>query len=164
MINQEFWFLEGSEVELLEKIKNIFKEKDDKKKIENLVAFLIILVVTLIIVNKILKDDSGNNQSFVQNQTDVQLVDNSKEDFELVDNEENDNLETRLEKILSKIEGVGKTEVLITYRENETKIEGAIVIAEGAENIDVKQKIIQAVETATGLLSHKIQVFEMKKE
>lgn len=134
---------------MIEKIKNLFKEKDDKKKIENLVSFLIILVVTLIIVNKILKDDSGNNQSFVQNQTDVQLVDNSKEDFELVDNEENDSLETRLEKILSKIEGVGKTEVLVTYRENETKIEGAIVIAEGAENIDVKQKILQAVETVT---------------
>ena len=64
------------------------------------------------------------------------------------DNNEND-LEIRLEKILSKIEGVGKTDVLITYKENETKIEGAIVIAEGAGNIDVKQKILQAVETVT---------------
>ena len=45
---------------LLEKIKNIFKEKDEKKKIDNLIAFLIILVVTLIIINKILKNDNGS--------------------------------------------------------------------------------------------------------
>ena len=92
--------------ELLEKLKNIFKEKDEKKKIENLVAFLIILVVTLIIVNKILKDDSGNNQSFVQNQTDVQLVNKSEENSVLIDDEDENDLEVRLEKMLSKIDGV----------------------------------------------------------
>lgn len=42
------------------------------------------------------------------------------------------------------------------------KIEGAIVIAKGAQNIDVKTNIIQAVEAATGLSTHKIQVFEMQ--
>ena len=43
------------------------------------------------------------------------------------------------------------------------KIEGAIVICEGANNIEVKNNIISAVEAATGLKVHKIQVFEMKK-
>ena len=33
---------------------------------------------------------------------------------------------------------------------------------EGANNIDVKTNIIQAVEAATGLATHKIQVFEMQ--
>lgn len=42
------------------------------------------------------------------------------------------------------------------------KIEGAIVTAKGASNSEVKACIVQAVEAATGLATHKIQVFEMK--
>ncbi len=44
------------------------------------------------------------------------------------------------------------------------KIEGAIVTATGAGNIEVKTNIIQAVEAVTGLSTHKIQVFAMKGE
>ena len=42
------------------------------------------------------------------------------------------------------------------------KIEGAIITAKGASNVNVKTNIIQAVEAATGLAAHKIQVFEME--
>ena len=42
------------------------------------------------------------------------------------------------------------------------KIEGAIITAKGASNATVKTNIVQAVEAATGLATHKIQVFEMK--
>ncbi len=42
------------------------------------------------------------------------------------------------------------------------KIEGAIITAKGASNVNVKTNIIQAVEAATGLATHKIQVFEME--
>ena len=48
----------------------------------------------------------------------------------------------------------------ITQRVVEPKIEGAIITAKGASNADVKTNIIQAVEAATGLATHKIQVFE----
>ena len=41
------------------------------------------------------------------------------------------------------------------------KVEGAIVIAEGGENITIKTNIIQAVSAVTGLATHKIQVFKM---
>lgn len=44
----------------------------------------------------------------------------------------------------------------------EPKIEGAIIAAKGASNINIKTSIIQAVEAATGLATHKIQVFETK--
>lgn len=43
------------------------------------------------------------------------------------------------------------------------KIEGAIITAQGASNVEVKSNIISAVEAVTGIGSHKIQVFEMKK-
>lgn len=42
----------------------------------------------------------------------------------------------------------------------EPKIEGAIVTANGASNSQIKSNIIDAIEAATGLSSHKIQVFE----
>lgn len=44
------------------------------------------------------------------------------------------------------------------------EVKGAVIIAKGANNSVVKSNIIQAVEAATGLPTHKIQVFEMKGE
>lgn len=49
----------------------------------------------------------------------------------------------------------------ITQKIVQPKIEGAIITAKGANNANVKTNIIQAVEAATGLATHKIQVFEM---
>ena len=54
------------------------------------------------------------------------------------------------------------TKTPMTKKVIEPKIEGAIITAKGANNIDVKTNIIQAVEAATGLATHKIQVFEMQ--
>lgn len=51
---------------------------------------------------------------------------------------------------------------IITQKTVSPKIEGAIITAEGGENANVKTQIIQAVEAATGLATHKIQVFKLK--
>lgn len=53
--------------------------------------------------------------------------------------------------------------VPIIQKTVEPKIEGAIITAKGASNINIKTSIIQAVEAATGLATHKIQVFEMSQ-
>ena len=42
------------------------------------------------------------------------------------------------------------------------EVKGAVIVAKGASNANVKNNIIQAVEAATGLPTHKIQVLEMK--
>lgn len=52
--------------------------------------------------------------------------------------------------------------VPITQKIIKPKIEGAIITAQGANNANTKANIVQAVEAATGLLAHKIQVFEMR--
>lgn len=54
--------------------------------------------------------------------------------------------------------------VPITQTVINPKVEGAIVTAQGASDANVKNNIIQAVEAVTGVATHKIQVFEMKKE
>ena len=181
----------------LNRIKEIFKEKNSKRKIENLVVFVIILIVTIIIINLIFKDGNKekDNTSEIQNNENVKLA-TSKED-------DTYNLEAKLEEILKKINGVGNVKVLLTYSEtsktvamyneystkNDTeeadkqggnrkvsqtstkkeviyqevngqkipvtqniinpKIEGAIITAVGAQNTQVKENIIQAVEAAT---------------
>lgn len=53
--------------------------------------------------------------------------------------------------------------VPIVQKTVKPKIEGAIITAKGASNINVKTSIIQAVEAVTGLATHKIQVFEMSQ-
>ena len=55
------------------------------------------------------------------------------------------------------------TKVPITQSVISPKVEGAIITAQGANNMAVKTDIIQAVEAVTGLSSHKIQVFTMSE-
>lgn len=56
----------------------------------------------------------------------------------------------------------GGEKIPITQKVVQPKIEGAIIAAQGAGNATVKANIVQAVEAATGLATHKIQVFEME--
>ncbi len=51
--------------------------------------------------------------------------------------------------------------VPITKKIVEPKVQGAIITAKGAGDVNIKTSIIQAVEAVTGLATHKIQVFEM---
>lgn len=94
---------------MLEKIKNIFKNKE--KRVENLVFLLCLLVITLLMINGILKDEDSKES--LENRVGVELA----KDINNVKFEEKNDLEKRLENILSKISGVGDVSVLITYSE-----------------------------------------------
>lgn len=91
----------------MEKLKNLFKDKN--KKVENLVVFLIILVITLVVINNIIKEDKKEEPKKYEK---AELASTSSEDVA------HNDLELRLEKILSKIEGVGEVSVLITYSQS----------------------------------------------
>lgn len=202
-----------------DKIKSFINKQEgetNKKKIENLVVLLIILIITVVVINVIwngngeeIKDEpiSDKNKKLASETQEIQTNSQSEDD-----------ITKNLEEILSKIKGVGKVRVMITYSrtsqtvplynqdsseknteetdtqggtrkitETDTKteiiykeengekvpitqsvvsptIEGAIVTAEGADNVEVKTNIIQAVEAVTGVATHKIQVFEMSEE
>ena len=206
--------------EKLGKVKELVVSEDgksNKKKIENLVVFIIIIIITVIAINAIWSDNSkkSNKQE--------NIVDSNKKlattSTEIQQDQTNtmEQLKGNLEEILTKINGVGKVNVLVTYtessqlvamynentketsteekdtqggtrltKESDTqkdviyqeengekkpitqktimpKIEGAVITAEGANDVNVKTNIIQAVEAVTGLATHKIQVFEMSK-
>ena len=99
-------------------IKSIIIKKTDgnnKKNIENLVVFLVLLIITVIAINTIWRNDKEETKSKHTNTTYKQLAEN----LDTSNNKEikEYNLEEELEDILSKIAGVGKVQVLITYSE-----------------------------------------------
>lgn len=185
--------------------------KDNKKRTENLVAFLIILVITFIAIKYIIGDKKV--ESNVQKNTSTlaqNTVDNNT-------NVEGVNLENKLSEIINTINGVQKVKVLVTYAESSSytpvfnenttentteetdssgglrkvtdkdtkkeivyqengtnktpitsktvapKIEGVVITAIGVGDAVVKANVVQAVEAATGVPTHKIQVFEMNR-
>lgn len=210
-----------------EKIKSLIqkgegeeKSGNNKKKIENLVVLVIILIITVIIINIIWNGDKNKEEKQPVSDPNKKLATTIEEGIteETVQASSSSlyKIDAELEEILSKIEGVGEVNVMITYSQTsqtvplynedrttkdteETdksggtrkitesdskkdiifkesdgekqpitqsiispKIEGAIIAAKGAANVDVKTKIVQAVEAVTGLATHKIQVFEMQ--
>ena len=179
-----------------------------KRKTENLFALLIIMIIVVVAINYIWKTPNKEEPNTVE-------VNNIEK---IAENNVKDDLEKKLENILSNISGAGKVRVMITYsqssitepiydenlKESNTtesddnggtrsisevdnqkqivykqnadgskepitksvispKIEGAVITSEGANDVNVKTNIIQAVEAATGLATHKIQVFEMEE-
>ena len=104
------------------KLKEMFSfktEGNNKKKIENLVVFVIILIITIIIINMIWNKDD----KIAENTEDSDKVLAKTENIKTVGNNTYTNqLETRLENILQNIEGVGKVKVLLTYSESSTTV------------------------------------------
>lgn len=103
---------------LKEKIKGLVAKKTDgnsKKTIENLIVFLVLLIITVISINIIWGEK--NNVADKESTDDTYKV--LAQDIEKSNISENTeyNLQRELEDILSKISGVGKVQVLITYSE-----------------------------------------------
>ena len=203
-----------------DKLNKIIGSKDSKpdgidgRKIENLVVFAIILIITIIVINVIWNGDEKKSTKDTTKDYSKKLASNTttEETSEVC---ESSDLEKKLENILSKIQGVGKVKVFINYSQSsetvamynenskvsqteetdtsggkrviestdsqkdivfkeengekipitqkiiQPKIEGAIITAQGANDATTKSNIMQAVEAATGIATHKIQVFEM---
>lgn len=208
-----------------DKLKKLFNKTEegeqvgnDKRKIENLVFFIVVLIITIVIINVIWNGNDNKQNKQVTNDASKQLATtNSNQNVSTSQNEAESTevLEKKLEDILSKIQGVGEVSVCINYSESsevvamynensktstteenddsggtrkieetdtqkdviyqendgtktpitakivKPKIEGAIITAQGVNDANVKNNIIQAVEAVTGLATHKIQVFEM---
>ena len=97
--------------------KDLFKKKEDgkdnKRQIENIVVFIIILIITVLIINNMWSSDDKKEEK--ENETDTKVLAQSE-------STEQDNLEQKLENILSTINGVGDVNVLIKYSESSTVI------------------------------------------
>lgn len=103
---------------LKEKFKSLVEKKtsgNNKKTIENLIVFLVLLIITIVSINLIWgKSQEENYENPAEDDYKV-LAENSNESN--ISQTQEYNLEEELEDILSKISGVGKVQVLITYSE-----------------------------------------------
>lgn len=103
-----------------ENLKKMMIKKEDgnpKKKIENLVVFIVILIITIIAINSIWNGTNNNSTTKQENNSgSKQLA--SNEDTNSNSDLAEDELEKKLENILSKIEGVGQVNVMLTYSQS----------------------------------------------
>ena len=142
-----------------DKLKKMIKKEEqpegnDKKKIENLVFFVILLIITVVIVNiiwngKKVTTKQENTTDSKQLASETQTMNNLQGNFIA-----SDNLEEKLEKILSKIQGVGEVKVCINYAESSE------IIAMYNEN----SKISTTEETDTSGGTRKIEETNSEKD
>lgn len=130
--------------DVLEKIKGsaLLKKIKGIKNIRLIAAIFIIAVALLIYssvaTNNAVRDASGTESAYGMDQE-----------------------ESRLASVLEGLEGVGRVETMIT-RGGDDEIVGVIVIAEGAEDIGVRLRLLSAVTTAMGVDKQIVNVYTMK--
>lgn len=107
---------------LKEKLKKLLPNKEgeepnNKRKLENIVVFVVILIITIIIINVIWNGDDTNKDE-VPNDSNKKLAEESYENNIVQGESTNESrMVSDLESILSKINGVGKVKVMVTYSE-----------------------------------------------
>ena len=107
---------------LKEKLKKLLPNKEgeepsNKRKLENIVVFVVILIITIIIINVIWNGDDRNKNE-VPNDSNKKLAEESYENNIVQGESTNESrMISDLESILSKINGVGKVKVMVTYSE-----------------------------------------------
>lgn len=192
--------------EILEKIKRHLEEMNNKKFINNLFIILIISIMFLIASNVFL-DSNKEKEEYVIDEQPKEYNYNTENDY-------SDYLEKKLVNILSKLNGVGKVNVMVTLEDSVEKVtaanstttteksvendseggtrevvredlivqvvtkgnddslmvvkevqptvQGVIVVADGANDPEVREILYDAVKTVLGVKANKVQVYPSK--
>lgn len=195
------------------KFKDMLDTGNTKKIIHNLAIIVIVCIIILISLSTFFPKKEAKDV----NNSNLDVVNGELEDINIPKEAYSDNMEDRLEKILSKIDGVGEVKVMITYetstevvpasnvtksqqttKETDTQggnrvieqentsenivtvsnkdynnspivikeikpiIRGVIVVADGVDNLQVKNNLIEAVTTIFQIKSHKVKVYDQK--
>ncbi len=130
--------------DLFDKVKNssVLKKIRGIKNIR-LIAAIFIIAVALIIYSNVAADRAAADRTAGAPETSM------------------DSDESRLAGILEGLEGVGRVETMITRGEDD-EVVGIIVIAEGAEDIATRLRLLSAVTTAMGVDKQIVNVYTMK--
>ena len=92
--------------------------RNNKKKIENLAFFVVILIITIVIMNIIWNGDKDSSSKENVNNVSSKQLAKEETNSSAVASQTTNALELKLEDILSKIQGVGEVNVLISYSES----------------------------------------------
>ena len=146
---------EKSKIKWLEKIKNI-------KHIEVYVVIIFIIVLLLIFFST--SETKSNNKSTINNI-------NKSSNTQVTVTSYVDEMETKLENILSKVQGASDVSVMITLDMSSSSIKdnivqtnefptikGVVVVAKGVENTQVKMNILKAVQAVIDISTGRIEI------
>lgn len=143
------------------KLKSIIKQEENpegnnKKKIENLVFFIVVLIITIVVINVIWNGNkkTNNQETNIDNKKLAESQNTLSGTSDIQSSNTQNELETKLEKILSKIQGVGEVQVCINYQES------AEVVAMYNEN----SKTSSTEETDTSGGTRKIEETDTQKD
>ena len=136
-----------TKLSLNDKIKEFLTKIKDVKNIKLIMG---VMVVALLLLGYYAMNSSNNNDTRVT-ETNSNNITTAEYDYE----------EQKLANVLSQIEGVGDTKVMINRGKDEEVI-GVIVIAEGAKSKTICLRINQAVRTALDLTPEKVKIYLMK--
>ena len=109
--------LEDNGDSLENKEENNEKTNIQKRKIENLVFLIVILIITIVAINLIWNDEKSDKQDVIDDGKRLANQDNTISTNN-IQSETTSNLETNLENILSRIQGVGEVHVFVNYSES----------------------------------------------
>ena len=129
------------------------EEGNDKKKIENLVFFVVLLIITIVIIN-IIWNGKENTNSKKPTDTSKKLATTEQNVTTNNNITTTGELEEKLKNILAKIQGVGEVEVCLNYSESSE------VVAMYNEN----SKVSNTEETDTSGGTRKIQETDTQKD
>ncbi len=195
-------------MKLFEKLKELYNNEQSKKKLLNLITMLCLGVIIVIGASTFTdKEETEQELTYINDNEDH--VEEEKNN--IIKNYSNE-LESKLEYILGKINGVGNVNVMITLedtaeripavnttqskettseedsqggvrevikqdstqqivvgsnkkdsilviKEIKPEVKGVIVVAEGAEDINVKEKLYKAVKTVLGINGNRVEIY-----
>ncbi len=128
---------------------SLLKEKGNK--------YLIFVLLGILVLVLCMPTDSAKDVSY----QDVSSVEGGE-------------LERKLKIVLSAMEGVGEVEVMITTEDTNSslfetqkvggKVQGVVVVAQGAGNASVEARISDAVKALFSIEAHKISIVKMRSQ
>lgn len=143
----------------------------EKKKWKGKDLMIAIVIIGVLIAVLFIPTGERKGNDFAEIQTSVGEA--SSADTSLEYEEE---LEMRLETILSQMEGVGAVEVMITLKPSSKtqdksftysaqntypEVEGVFVVSQGGDDSSVKLAITEAIQALFGIDVHKIKIVKM---
>ncbi len=143
----------------------------EKKKWTGKDLMIVIIIIGVLIVVLFIPTGAKKENNFAEIQESAR-----EESFTDTSLEYEEELELRLEEILSQMEGVGEVEVMITLKSTSKtqsgsftytaqksypEVEGVFVVSQGGDDSSVKLAITEAIQALFGIDVHKIKIVKM---
>ena len=105
-----------------DKLKKNIDKNGNKRKAENTIFFILILIVTVFFIDNIWTSEKSNSNKNENSTSSGKVLADLIEDNENSENAKDNTLEARLSNILGTIKGVGKVNVFINYSQSSSSI------------------------------------------